>query len=134
MWKGWKSFWTGYIIKSTVDKAIETTKDNAKTIQDEKGIRMEDANAATGKEVNEVVVDMKRDYWINGRSTIGAFINFSNTFEKVWYCFIDFLCKSILYENMALKNWMTQKNVKSVKRVWKCPASNSWINGLMHAS
>ena len=39
----------GTLIKPTVEKATEFTKDNAKTIQDEKDVQMEVLNAATGK-------------------------------------------------------------------------------------
>ena len=38
------------LIKSTVEKATEVTKDNAKTIQDEKVVLMEVPNAATEKD------------------------------------------------------------------------------------
>ena len=52
----------GTLIKSTLEKAIEITKDDAKTIKDEKDVQMKVPNAATEKELNEVVVDIKKKY------------------------------------------------------------------------
>ena len=50
------------LIKSTAEKVTEITKDDAKTVQDEKDIQMEVPNAATEKELKEVVVDIEKTY------------------------------------------------------------------------
>ena len=55
----------GTHIKSTVEKATEITKDDANTIQDEKDVLMEVSNAATEKELKEVVIDIKKEYCIS---------------------------------------------------------------------
>ena len=52
----------GTLIKSTVDKAAEITKDDAKTIQDEKDVQMKVPNVAIGKELKEFVVDFEKEY------------------------------------------------------------------------
>ena len=52
----------GALIKSSVEKAAEITKDDTKTIQDEKDIQMEVPNAATEKELKKVVVDIEQEY------------------------------------------------------------------------
>ena len=44
----------GTLIKSTVEKVIEITKDNAKTTQDEKDVLMDVPNAATEKELKKL--------------------------------------------------------------------------------
>ena len=52
----------GTLIKSTVEKATEITKNDSKTIQDEKDIQIEALNVATEKESKEVVVYVKKKY------------------------------------------------------------------------
>ena len=50
------------LIKSTVGKALKITKDDAKTIQDEKDNQMVAPNTATEKELKEIVVDIEKKY------------------------------------------------------------------------
>ena len=52
----------GTLIKSTVEKAAEITKDDVKAIQDKKDVQIEVPNAATEKELKEVVVDIEKEY------------------------------------------------------------------------
>ena len=56
------NFEEGLLIKSTVGKATEITKDDAKTIQDEKDILMEFLKAATEKEFKEEKLDIEKVY------------------------------------------------------------------------
>ena len=51
-------------MKSTVEKAAEITKHDAKTIQDENDFQMEVPSVDTEKELKEDVVDSKKEYGV----------------------------------------------------------------------
>ena len=50
----------GTLIKSTMGKATEINKDDAKAIQDEKDVLMDVPKAVTEKELKEEVLDIKK--------------------------------------------------------------------------
>ena len=50
----------GKLIKSSVENATEVTKSDAITIKDEKDIQIKVPNAATEKELKELVVDIEK--------------------------------------------------------------------------
>ena len=52
------------LIKSAVEKDTEITKDDAKTIQDEKDVLIEVPKAATEKELKEAIFDSEKDYGV----------------------------------------------------------------------
>ena len=54
----------GTHIKSTVDIASKITKDNAKTIQDEKNVLIEVSTAATDRGL-EFVIDIEKEYGVS---------------------------------------------------------------------
>ena len=52
----------GTLIKFTVEKATEITKNDVKTIQDQKDVQMEVPNEATEKNLKEIVLNIEKEY------------------------------------------------------------------------
>ena len=92
----------GTIIESIVEKDTEISKDDAKTVQDEKDVQMKVPTTALERGL-EVVIDIEKECAISEtiwRSTIKAVIDFTNTCERERPRFIDFICKSIIDDSL----------------------------------
>ena len=99
--KGWSSFWRGYTHHVHCKKATEITKDDIKTIQDEKDIQIEVPKATTEKELKEVVVDIEKEYGVSeGEVSSKPSLIFPLMFRGEWFWFVDFICKSIIDDSL----------------------------------